>query len=194
MTPRTSDAPRGPERPSVPRVAVIGSGYWGRNLVRNFHQLAALAAIHDADDVMAGPVAEQHGVSARSLASVLADEAIPAVAIPAPARLHFTLAREALVAGKHIFVEKPLALELGHAQALERLAQERGRTLMVGHLLNYRPAFARLEELVRAGWLGKLQYVYSHRLNLGRVRRDENILWSFAPPRRGDDPGPGRGR
>jgi UDP-2-acetamido-3-amino-2,3-dideoxy-glucuronate N-acetyltransferase len=166
---------------SLPKVAVIGTGYWGRNLVRTFCQLGALAAVDDADEITAAKVAEQYGVPVRPLAAVLEDDGIPAVAIAAPARLHFTLARDALEAGKHVFVEKPLALEVGHAEALCRLADERGRTLMVGHLLHYHPAFVGLQDLVRQGRLGRLQYLYSNRLNLGRVRRDENILWSFAP-------------
>jgi UDP-2-acetamido-3-amino-2,3-dideoxy-glucuronate N-acetyltransferase len=163
------------------QVAVLGCGHWGRNLVRNFHSLNALAAVHDPDEQTAGRMSAQYSVPARSLVEILTDPAVHGVAISAPAKLHYELVRTTLEAGKHVFVEKPLALEVAHAEALCRLAAERGRTLMVGHLLHYHPAFVRLQALVRGGRLGKLQYVYSNRLNLGRVRRDENILWSFAP-------------
>jgi UDP-2-acetamido-3-amino-2,3-dideoxy-glucuronate N-acetyltransferase len=168
-------------RADRPTVAVIGCGYWGKNLVRNFHETGALVAVHDPDAAAAHSMAEQHEVPARSFEEILSDPSVRGVAIAAPAKLHFLLAREALLAGKHVLVEKPLALEVGHAEILCRLADERRLTLMVGHLLHYHPAFETLQELVRGGQLGKLEYVYSNRLNLGRVRRDENILWSFAP-------------
>ena len=181
MIEAASSTPR-PERPtSLPAVAVIGCGHWGRNLVRSFHSLGALVAVHDADEAAARRAAQHHDVPARSFDEVLGDPSISAVAIAAPAKLHFTLAREALRAGKHVFVEKPLALEVAHGETLCALAKTSGRTLMVGHLLHYHPAFLRLRELVREGRLGKLEYLYSNRLTLGRVRRDENILWSFAP-------------
>jgi predicted dehydrogenase/acetyltransferase-like isoleucine patch superfamily enzyme len=106
---------------------------------------------------------------------------VDAVAISAPAALHAELARRALLAGKHVFVEKPLALKVGQAERLHELATDRGLTLMVGHLLQYHPAFLKLKELVADGALGRLQYLYSNRLNLGKVRREENIMWSFAP-------------
>ena len=113
--------------------------------------------------------------------AVLGDDGIDAVAIAAPAGLHARLAEEALEAGKHVFVEKPLALAVAEAEAVTQLAERQDRRLMVGHLLQYHPAFMRLRELVRDGALGRLQYIYSNRLNLGKVRREEDILWSFAP-------------
>ena len=106
---------------------------------------------------------------------------IAAVAIAAPAAHHASLARAALEAGKHVFVEKPLALTLVEAERLCQLAEQRDRCLMVGHLLQYHPAFIALRDLVNRGELGRLQYLYSNRLNLGKVRREEDILWSFAP-------------
>ncbi|PWC55372.1 oxidoreductase [Azospirillum sp. TSO22-1] len=164
------------------RVAVIGCGHWGKNLVRNFHQLGALAAVHDADPGHAADIGARHGgVPARGFEEILADPEIPAVAIAAPAEAHYRLARAALLAGKHAFVEKPLALAVEEAEELCRLAEAQGRVLMVGHLLQYHPAFLKLKAMVAAGELGRLQYVYSNRLNLGKVRREENILWSFAP-------------
>ena len=169
------------EAAALPRVAVVGCGHWGRNLVRNFRELGALAAVHDPEPSTARSMAEQHGVPAYSSADLLAEGSITAVAIAAPAAMHYSLASQALAAGKHVFVEKPLALELPEAEELCSLAAAGGRTLMVGHLLQYHPAFLKLKDMVRRGELGRLQYLYSNRLNLGRVRREENILWSFAP-------------
>lgn len=173
-----------PERAAgaaVPRVAVLGCGHWGRNLVRNFHALGALAAICDPRPDVATVMADQHGVPLCTGDAVLGDPAISAVVIAAPAEQHFPLARRALEAGKHVFVEKPLALTLAEGEEIVRLAEARERVLMVGHLLQYHPAFERLTEIVRKGRLGRLHYIYSNRLNLGKVRREENILWSFAP-------------
>jgi len=162
-------------------VAVVGCGYWGKNLVRNFNGLGALGAICDVDPAQAERLSAEHGAPARGFTEVLADPAIAGVVIAAPAELHATLAREALLAGKDVFVEKPLALKVDDAEALVALAADKERVLMVGHLLQYHPAFLKLRDFVRDGKLGRLQYLYSNRLNLGKVRREENILWSFAP-------------
>jgi UDP-2-acetamido-3-amino-2,3-dideoxy-glucuronate N-acetyltransferase len=163
------------------RVIAVGTGYWGRNLVRNFAELGALAAICDADAAVAQRIATQHQVPAVDWRTALDDPDTQGVAIAAPAALHARLAREALEVGKHVFVEKPLALSVAEAEQLCELAERRDRRLMVGHLLQYHPAFIRLRELVREGALGRLRYIYSNRLNLGKVRREEDILWSFAP-------------
>ena len=163
------------------RVAVAGCGYWGKNLVRNFAALDALAAVCDPSEETAREHAAACGVPALSWQAVLADAAIDAVAIASPAVSHGPMARDALTAGKHVFVEKPLALDPAEAEALCAIAADVDRRLMVGHLLQYHPAFLELKDIVRRGDLGRLQYVYSNRLNLGKVRREENILWSFAP-------------
>jgi UDP-2-acetamido-3-amino-2,3-dideoxy-glucuronate N-acetyltransferase len=163
------------------RVAVVGCGYWGKNLVRNFAELGALAAICDPDREAAEGLAVRYGSKTAELNAVLEDSSVAGVAIAAPAVLHAALARRALDSGKHVFVEKPLALKVDEAEALCTLAEERDCRLMVGHLLQYHPAFIRLRELVHDGALGRLQYIYSNRLNLGKVRREEDILWSFAP-------------
>lgn len=160
---------------------MIGCGYWGRNLVRTFAQIGALAAVVDPDAATATALAEQHNTESRSLEDVLADPGIDAVVIAAPAKEHATLALAALRAGKHTFVEKPLALDVAEAEKVVAEARERGLTLMVGHLLQYHPAFLALRQMVNDGALGELRYLYSNRLNLGRIRREENILWSFAP-------------
>jgi predicted dehydrogenase len=162
-------------------VAVVGCGYWGKNLARNFAELGALAAVVDASDEAARAVGEQHGVPAMAFDAVLARPEIAGVVIAAPAELHADLAMRALGAGKHVFVEKPMALNEADALAMTRAAERADRTLMVGHLLQYHPAFETLLAMVRAGELGALRYAYSHRLSLGKFRIEENALWSLAP-------------
>ncbi len=163
------------------RVAAIGCGYWGKNLVRNFAELGALAAICDPDRNAARQLAERHHARVTEFDAVLRDDGIAGVAIAAPAALHAKLASRALEAGKHVFVEKPLALTIAEAEQLCVMAERADRKLMVGHLLQYHPAFIKLRELVSDGVLGRLEYISSTRLNLGKVRREEDILWSFAP-------------
>ena len=164
-----------------PRTAVIGCGYWGKNLVRNFHALGVLRAVSDLEPATAGHLSDQFEVEARDVDAVLSATDIDAVAIAAPAAEHYDLARRALEAGKHVFVEKPMALDVADAEHLCKLAEQQRRTLMVGHLLQYHPAFLKLKDLASDGVLGRVQYLYSNRLNLGRIRREEDILWSFAP-------------
>jgi UDP-2-acetamido-3-amino-2,3-dideoxy-glucuronate N-acetyltransferase len=168
---------------TVPRVAVIGTGYWGKNLVRNFHGLGALAAICDADaDARDRMAADYPDVTYFSTVdAVLADPNIDAVAVATPAETHEAVVRQAIEAGRDVFVEKPLCLSVSEGEALIELAAERERILMVGHLLWYHSAVLKLKELVDSGELGRIQYIYSNRLNLGKIRREENILWSFAP-------------
>jgi predicted dehydrogenase len=108
-------------------------------------------------------------------------EAVQAVVIATPAPTHYELVRAALMADKHVFVEKPITLDVAQAEHLVQLAEQRRRVLMVGHLLEYHPAVTRLQALIEAGELGELRYIYSQRLNLGIVRRDENVMWSLAP-------------
>lgn len=164
-------------------LALIGAGYWGRNLARNFHQLGALAVVCDSsDEVLAAQSAACPGIRVtKSVEEVLADASITRVAIAAPAARHFDLAQRALQAGKDVFVEKPLALDVREGLALVELAAKHGRILMVGHLLQYHPCVRAMQRLVAEGALGKLQYITSNRLNLGKIRREENALWSFAP-------------
>lgn len=163
------------------RIAHVGYGYWGRNLARNFAELGALAAIVDGNPAAAAEAEAKHGAKARSFAEVLADASIDGVSIASPAPLHASHALEALAAGKHVFVEKPLALDIVDAQAMCEAAAKHGRHLMVGHVLQYHPVFAALRGLVEAGELGRIRYAYSNRLSLGKFRDGENVLWSFAP-------------
>jgi UDP-2-acetamido-3-amino-2,3-dideoxy-glucuronate N-acetyltransferase len=174
---------RKPSSNRVPAIAVIGSGYWGKNLVRNFHQLGALKLICDKNETVLDNFKEQYpGVdTCLALTDVLRRKDIDGVVIATPAETHFNLAREALLAGKHVFVEKPLALTEDEGRQLVQMADERKLTLMVGHILNYHNAVIKLKELIESGELGKIQYLYSNRLNIGKIRAEENILWSFAP-------------
>lgn len=165
------------------KVAAVGMGHWGKNLVRVFHELGALAAICDEDPSCALPAREHYpGVPfCSNYQAILDDERINAVALATPASTHFELAKAAINAGKDVFVEKPLALNIAEGEALVELAARRDRILQVGHVLRYHPAVRKLESLIRDGDLGQLQYLYSNRLNMGRIRTEENILWSFAP-------------
>lgn len=164
-------------------LALIGAGYWGKNLARNFHALGALHTLADLSQAILDTYgAEYDGVrKIRDIDSLWGDSAITRVAIAAPAVLHYRLAKAALLAGKDVFVEKPLCLDLGEARELITLARDHGRILMVGHLLQYHPMVRHLQELVASGQLGPICYVTSNRLNLGKIRREENSLWSFAP-------------
>ena len=168
---------------SLPSIAVIGSGYWGKNLVRNYHVVGVLKVICDKNETILAGFKKQYSDVDFCLAfhEVLRRKDIQGVVIATPAETHFAMAREALLAGKHVYVEKPLVLDENEANELILLAKERGLTLMVGHLLQYHPAFLKLKELVANGELGRINYICSHRLNLGKIRHDENILWSFAP-------------
>jgi UDP-2-acetamido-3-amino-2,3-dideoxy-glucuronate N-acetyltransferase len=166
----------------VPRIAVVGSGRWGINLVRQFHDLGALQLVCDTREEVLQNVSARYGSrTTLELEEVLKNEQVDGVAIAAPAELHFQIARHCLLRGKDVYVEKPLALNLQEGRELLRLAAEQNRLLMVGHILEYHPAVIELRRLIRSGELGRIQYVYSSRLNLGTLRTEENILWSFAP-------------
>jgi UDP-2-acetamido-3-amino-2,3-dideoxy-glucuronate N-acetyltransferase len=168
---------------NLSNIAVVGSGYWGKNLVRNFESLGALHTICDTDTATLLRFKEQYpGVNTVSdFSEVLANPDISGIAIATPAETHEPLARQALLAGKDVYIEKPLCLSEEEGVALNTLAQEQGRVLMVGHLLWYHPVVLKLKKMVDSGDLGRIQYIYSNRLNLGKLRREENVLWSFAP-------------
>ena len=164
-------------------VAVIGNGYWGKNLVRNFFELGALRTVCDDSPLVEANVRDKYPKLAfcRDYAEVLADDGVHAVVLATPAALHFDMAKRALQAGKDVFVEKPLALSAAEGSELVELAATNRRILMVGHILQYHPAVRKLKELIDDGLLGRIEYVYSNRLNIGKIRTEENILWSFAP-------------
>lgn len=163
-------------------IGVIGAGTWGKNIVRVFNQLNVLNAVCDSNPTafsnlrVAAPVRQVNNPEI-----LLNDPDITALAIATPAATHYQFVKTALLAGKDVFVEKPLALELTQAEELVQLAEKNDRILMVGHILRYHPAVVKLTEMVENGELGRLEYIYSNRLNLGRLRTEENILWSFAP-------------
>ncbi|MDZ7588482.1 MAG: Gfo/Idh/MocA family oxidoreductase [Parasphingorhabdus sp.] len=163
------------------KIAQIGCGHWGKNLARNFAEIGALAAIVDGDPATAAAISAAHNVPASSFDAVLADPDIHGVALATPAPSHSAMALQAIAAGKHVFVEKPLALDPAEAEAMIAAAATADRRLMVGHLLQYHPVFQALKTEVSAGRIGALQYIYSNRMSLGKFRTEENILWSFAP-------------
>jgi UDP-2-acetamido-3-amino-2,3-dideoxy-glucuronate N-acetyltransferase len=165
------------------RIAVVGAGYWGANLIRVFHQLGVLYRICDFSTARLEQLARTYPDvrMESSFDAILDDCAVDAVVIATPAEMHYTMARKALLAGKDTFVEKPITLKCEDAEKLTELAESQRCILMVGHLLEYHPAIVCLNELIEQGELGRVEYIYSNRLNMGKVRREENALWSFAP-------------
>ena len=167
----------------TPRIAVVGCGYWGKNLVRNFHAIGNLHAICESNPAQRAAIAGQYPEikAYERLEQVLEDRAIDAAVLSTPAATHHTVGLKLLAAGKDLFVEKPLALEWDQGLEMVEAARAAGRILMVGHLLKYHPAFTKIMELLGSGVLGKIEYIYSNRLSMGKIRNEENALWSFAP-------------
>lgn len=163
------------------RVAVVGCGAWGRNLVRTCAELGVLAAVVDDDFAAAQAQAVAHDVPALSLLQALEDPALGALVIATPAPTHAALCRLALEHGKDVFVEKPLAFDLAEAEALAADVRRSDRVFMVGHLLRHHPAFEALLAIVARGEIGALRYIAASRLSLGRVRTHENVFLSFSP-------------
>jgi predicted dehydrogenase len=167
------------------RVGVVGLGYWGPNLARNFDRLPG------ADLAYACDLEEENLAKARctfprakvtdDLRELLADPALDAVVVATSVPTHYKLGKAVLEAGKHVLIEKPMALRAADAEDLVATAAAHGKLLMVGHLLEYHPGVRKVKELIDAGELGHTFYIYAHRLNLGKVRTDENALWSLAP-------------
>jgi UDP-2-acetamido-3-amino-2,3-dideoxy-glucuronate N-acetyltransferase len=164
-----------------PNIAVIGCGEWGKNLVHHFSRLGSLSAICDVSTVTTKRLGAELGVASHDFSQILSDPEVDAVAIATPAPLHAEHGLLALEAGKHVFIEKPLAMTVADGQKLVSVAKKQNRVLMVGHLMQYHPAFIALVDLIRGGQLGTIQYVYAHRTNIGTVRHEENVIWSLAP-------------
>src|ERR1700733_4562612 len=165
----------------IARTACIGCGYWGKKVARN---LAALNALHAVADVSPASLAEtsnEYAVPGQTFEAILDDPECEAVAIASPASMHGDHVRRALQAGKHVFVEKPLALQVFEGHSLVKLARDRGRILMVGHLLRYHPCVIALVDQVKSGRLGEIKHIYSRRFSLGKIRTEEDVIWSFAP-------------
>ena len=166
-----------------PRIAVLGCAHWGKNHVRNFQALGNLEMICDPSEAGRASAAQvAPGISvSEKFEDALNNDRVDAIVIAAPAIMHFTLAKSALIAGKDVYVEKPLCLNEIEGEELVNLADKLSKVLMVGHLLQYHPCVRALHTLLASGDLGKLHYITSNRLNLGKIRREENALWSFAP-------------
>lgn len=164
-------------------LGLVGAGHWGKNLARNFEALGALHTICDAQRHLLDSYQNLYPAASltTSYDDILNNAAIELVAIAAPASLHYSLAKAALLAGKDVYVEKPLCLEVSEAEALIQLADQKEKILMVGHLLQYHPVVGHLQDMIAQGIFGQLYYIASHRLNLGQIRTEENVLWSFAP-------------
>lgn len=162
-------------------VALIGCGHWGKNLARNFHELGNLAAVHDIHPERAETVAKLHGIESLSQEAIFADPEITAVVIAVPSKSHCMVAKQALMAGKHVFVEKPLTLDYTEAEQLLALAKKHNRILMVGHLMQYHPAYQELKRLVHDNTIGPLKAIYANRVSFGPIRTYENCLWDLAP-------------
>jgi predicted dehydrogenase len=164
-------------------IAVLGCGAWGKNITRTMHQLGRLRAVVDpSESGRANAQSVAPGVPVHPSAStVLSDANVKGVMIATPAETHYNAACQAIAAGKDVFVEKPLTIDVDEARDLVYRSAAAKRILMVGHLLEYHPAILKLHELIVAGELGKVRYLISNRLNLGKIRTEENALWSFAP-------------
>jgi len=164
-------------------ICVVGCGYWGKNLIRNFSAMGHLKAICDSNlDALAALATQYSGVRVYgTLSEALADGELDAFVLATPAEQHHRMALTAIHAGKDLFVEKPLALNAEDGLEMVEAARARGSILMVGHLLRYHPAILKIQELVAEGSLGRLDYIYSNRLSMGKIRQEENALWSFAP-------------
>lgn len=166
-------------------VAIIGLGYWGPNLVRNFARLtdATLYAVCDMRAEALSSIGRQYPAAqlTTNYAQLLHDPKVDAVVVATPVANHYTLVKEALNAGKHVLVEKPLATTSSQCLELVELADRQNKVLMVGHVFLYNAAVRKLKSIIQSGELGQIYYIYSSRLNLGRVRQDVNALWNFAP-------------
>lgn len=165
------------------QICVVGCGHWGKNLVRTFSSLQALYGLYDIDADRRRALSQNYPAAKifSDWEAVLSDPNIEGIAVASPAEFHHDLTMAALSAGKHVFVEKPLALEWEDGAEMVETARDRKRILMVGHLLHYHPAVIRLKQLIAEGVLGRIEYIYSNRLSMGKIRREENALWSFAP-------------
>lgn len=164
-------------------IAVIGSGYWGKNIVRNIYELGRLKYVCDSNPEICKEISARYPdvEVVDDYSMILRDKGIRGVMIATPAATHYRLAKEALLADKNVFVEKPLAINVEEGEELVAIAKKRQLRLMVGHILHYHPAVRKIKDMVFGGEIGRLYYLFSNRLNIGRIRTEENILWSFAP-------------
>lgn len=162
-------------------IAVVGCGYWGKNLVRNFADLDALGCICEPDAELALRMSEKFGIPKMQFGEVLEHPGIEGVVLAVPAPLHAKMAIETIRAGKHVFIEKPLAVSCADGEEMVEAALQCGVKLMVGHVLHYHPAFQALRVLCQSGALGEIRSLSSTRHSFGKVRTEEDVIWSFAP-------------
>ncbi len=164
-------------------IGLIGLGYWGKNIFRNLYEIGVLHSVCDSEEDVISDYRKKYAEVSytTSREEILCDAGITAVVVATPAVTHYEIAKQSLLAGKDVFVEKPLAITVKQGEGLVKLAENTNKILMVGHILQYHPAIIKLKELISSGELGKIQYIYSNRLNIGKLRTEENILWSFAP-------------
>ena len=162
-------------------ISVVGCGYWGKNLVRNFSELGVLHSVSDTNAEAANSYANQYQVKNLTFNETINDENVKGVVLTVPAKLHASMAIDAMNKGKHVFVEKPLALNEIDVKLMIETAKENNIKLMAGHLLNYHPIFKEIKKIVNEGQIGKLEYIQSNRLSFGKFRTEEDIVWSFAP-------------
>jgi predicted dehydrogenase len=164
-------------------VCVIGAGYWGKNHIRTLNELGYLGGIVEPNQETLNRFTKQYPdvKGFLSLDEALQEKSFLGFTIATPAATHYQLAKKIIEAGKHVLVEKPFTLQNDHAKELVRLSEETNVNLMVGHVLLFHPAIKKIKGLIDSGKIGKLQYIYSNRLNLGQVRTEENVFWSLAP-------------
>ena len=164
-------------------IGLIGAGAWGKNHLRNLYNLGILHCVLETSDKIVEQRVKDFPdvIFVNDLDSFLKKDDIKGVVIAAPAELHYKLTKACLVAGKDVLVEKPLALNVKEGEELVKIANENKRILMVGHILQYHSAVIKLKEMIDNGELGQIRYIYSNRLNIGKLRTEENVLWSFAP-------------
>lgn len=162
-------------------ISVIGCGQWGKNLVRNFYELGVLHSICDTNHLIANTLSKKYQTHASSFDQILDNADIKGVALVVPAQLHASMAVKAMNKGKHVFVEKPLALNQDEAELMIATSKKNNVQLMVGHLLQYHPIFKTIRKMVESDNIGKLNYICSNRLSFGTVRSKEDVIWSFAP-------------
>ena len=162
-------------------IAVVGCGYWGKNLVRNFSELGALYSVSDVNIETAKNYANQYKVKSLTFDETINNKDIEGVVLTVPAELHASMAIDAINKGKHVFVENPLAMNEVEANLMIATAEKNNVQLMVGHLLQYHPIFKTVLKMVKNGDIGEINYIYSNRLSFGKVRSKEDVIWSFAP-------------
>jgi len=165
------------------KIGLIGVGWWGKNILRNLREIGVLGPVFDLNEKTIQERRRDYPdiEVASSLDEILERNEVTAIAIASSAVTHYEIAKKSLLAGKDVFVEKPLALNVKDGAELIDIADSSGKIIMVGHVLQYHPAVVRLKELIKEGKIGKIHYIYSNRLNIGKLRTEENILWSFAP-------------